>query len=293
MINLELYGKQLASWLGLLDIAELMPEGWTLAGGQLVYMHLTDRGSNDSRPTNDIDAVIDVRGRLNTPVQEFAATLTKVGFIPVVGDPSGNTHRWVRGDATIDILIPRFLRDGVSDGTRSEAGRITTIATAGGQFLLDRSLPTRVNVSGHEAVINAPDLLGAMYGKASALLNVGDVNKERHVEDLLLLAAVADHRELQSFISLSSRQQGRLLNSLRYALNRQSLWHTNEPAIIRSRQFIESAELIALNTDRKAEKPRLSGKSSLGEYLANRTVGTPRQSDADSTTKRIDKRFGR
>jgi hypothetical protein len=31
--------EQTASWLGVLDLYDRLPEGWTLIGGQLVHLH--------------------------------------------------------------------------------------------------------------------------------------------------------------------------------------------------------------------------------------------------------------
>ncbi|RYZ65459.1 MAG: periplasmic heavy metal sensor, partial [Proteobacteria bacterium] len=53
--------EQTASWLGLLDLHERLPHGWTLIGGQLVHLHCAERGQFPVRPTNDADTVIDVR----------------------------------------------------------------------------------------------------------------------------------------------------------------------------------------------------------------------------------------
>lgn len=36
--------QRTASWLGLLDLHERLPEGWTLIGGQLVHLHCAERG---------------------------------------------------------------------------------------------------------------------------------------------------------------------------------------------------------------------------------------------------------
>jgi len=53
--------EQTASWLGILDLYGVLPEGWTLIGGQLVHLHCAERGRFPERPTNDADTVIDVR----------------------------------------------------------------------------------------------------------------------------------------------------------------------------------------------------------------------------------------
>ncbi len=52
--------EQTASWLGILDVYNVLPEGWTLIGGQLVHLHCAERGQFPERPTNDADTVLDV-----------------------------------------------------------------------------------------------------------------------------------------------------------------------------------------------------------------------------------------
>ncbi len=56
----EMPEEQTASWLGILDLYEVLPEGWTLIGGQLVHLHCAERGQFPARPTNDADTVVDV-----------------------------------------------------------------------------------------------------------------------------------------------------------------------------------------------------------------------------------------
>ena len=56
----EMPEEQTASWLGILDLYEVLPEGWTLIGGQLVHLHCAERGLFPARPTNDADTVVDV-----------------------------------------------------------------------------------------------------------------------------------------------------------------------------------------------------------------------------------------
>lgn len=49
--------RQEASWLGLFRLAESVPEGWTLVGGQMVHLHCAERGVDPYRSTPDIDTV--------------------------------------------------------------------------------------------------------------------------------------------------------------------------------------------------------------------------------------------
>jgi hypothetical protein len=52
---------QKQSWHALMDLYERVNSGWTLIGGQLVHLHCAERGASPTRPTNDIDTVVDIR----------------------------------------------------------------------------------------------------------------------------------------------------------------------------------------------------------------------------------------
>ena len=71
--------EQTASWLGVLDLYDHLGEGWTLIGGQLVHLYCAERGQFPVRPTNDVDAVIDVRADPNM-LRTFTSALTGIGF---------------------------------------------------------------------------------------------------------------------------------------------------------------------------------------------------------------------
>ncbi|VXC33813.1 hypothetical protein PSCLAVI8L_60106 [Pseudoclavibacter sp. 8L] len=76
---------------------------------------------------------------------DFTETLTDLGYKSAGESPSilegmkGVQHRWVKGEAQIDVgvLIPRFLGEHADNRTGVTGGR--TIAAPGGQGALDRS----------------------------------------------------------------------------------------------------------------------------------------------------------
>ncbi|WP_424449031.1 hypothetical protein [Microbacterium arborescens] len=93
------------AWVTLLDLHEELPSGWTIVGGQMVHLWCAERGVTMARPTDDADAVLDVRlepGILYT----FTAALKRRGFDAETAS-SGVQHRWRKDDAVIDVLIPR------------------------------------------------------------------------------------------------------------------------------------------------------------------------------------------
>src|SRR5699024_7551093 len=128
--------KQAASWRALLDLHASHPSGWTLVGGQLVHLWCANRNSWPARPTDDVDAVLDIRGHPSA-LLKITETLSDFGFIPAGTTPGGHQHRWIRAEATIDLLIPRHL--GNTAASRRGVGGGTTIETPGAQKALNRT----------------------------------------------------------------------------------------------------------------------------------------------------------
>lgn len=72
-----LAGQQ-SAWRALLEIYDRLSGGWYLVGGQLVHLHCWERGYAPNRPTNDVDAALDVRARPEI-ILEFTRALTEIG----------------------------------------------------------------------------------------------------------------------------------------------------------------------------------------------------------------------
>ena len=53
--------KQEASWRGIVAVSKLVRNGWCLVGGQMVQLWCWERGNEPNRPTDDGDAVLDIR----------------------------------------------------------------------------------------------------------------------------------------------------------------------------------------------------------------------------------------
>ncbi|MCL2848797.1 MAG: hypothetical protein FWE61_01975, partial [Micrococcales bacterium] len=123
-------------WLALFDVHDAHPAGWTLVGGQMVHLWCAERGTSPARPTDDLDTVLDVRAQPSV-LMTFTSVLGGLGFVPAGTSPNGHQHRWVRGGAQIDILIPRGV--GERAARRKGAGGGTTLETPGAQQALDRT----------------------------------------------------------------------------------------------------------------------------------------------------------
>jgi hypothetical protein len=70
---------QYQSWMGLLELANKLPTGWTLIGGQLVQLHCWEKDKSPARITTDIDTVLNVVSNPDI-LKIFTKTLQELGF---------------------------------------------------------------------------------------------------------------------------------------------------------------------------------------------------------------------
>ena len=178
--------KQEASWRGIIAVSKMVQSGWCLVGGQMVQLLCWERGSEPTRPTDDGDAVLDIRAR-PTIMKDFTNALVASGFEPDGESWEGHQHRWTNGDGQIDILLPegigaRAKRRGVRGGT--------TLETPGAQNVLYRAEPLKVSLEGFEGTIFRPSVQGALLAKAYAYGVVNDSLRRRHLEDLAALVGL-------------------------------------------------------------------------------------------------------
>lgn len=197
--------EQAASWHGLMDLQEKVPTGWTLVGGQLVHLHCAERGERPQRPTDDIDTVVDVRAA-SEMLAIFTQALLDLNFEPGTSG-WGLQHRWHRGDAQIDVLLP----DGIGDRAtvRQGAGGAPTLTTPGGSQALLRSETVEVEIDGRIGRVCRPNLVGALVMKAAAHTAVGDAGRGRHRLDFVTLAALVARTDFQD-TALSNKDRTRL-----------------------------------------------------------------------------------
>ena len=179
---------QHSAWTALLDLYDRRPTGWTLVGGQMVHLHCAERGASPTRPTDDVDAVLDVRAEPHA-LKDVTTTLTNLGFTSAGTSWNGHQHRWIRDDdAVIDVLIPRHL--GIRAASRTGAAGGTTLETPGAQQALDRTEDVAVDVAGRVGTVRRPNLLGALVAKAAAHTVTVDVDRERHITDFAVLTTL-------------------------------------------------------------------------------------------------------
>jgi hypothetical protein len=203
-------GPQAASWHGVMDLHGRLDYGWTLVGGQMVHLHCAERNYAPPRATDDVDTVIDVRADKNM-LEIFTKTLVELGFAAGGISAEGIQHRWVRDEATIDVLLP----EGVGERAASRVG-VTgspTIPTPGGTQALERSESVPVTVEGREGRVRRPTIVGALVMKAAAHSAVGDAAKGRHRSDFATLAALVAARDFRD-VALNKKDRRRLSEML-------------------------------------------------------------------------------
>jgi hypothetical protein len=182
-----LVGRQEASWRALLELAPALRESWLLIGGQMVLLHEVERQARDLRPTDDIDVVVNLRvdpGGL----ARIHATLTEHRFVQALPSTEGVAHRYEREGAVIDVLAP----DHIGKRAQLRLGSGRTIEAPGTSQAFTRSAHVLVElVDGATAIIRRPTLVGALIGKAAAVLEITSQSpaaRAKHLRDVDALA---------------------------------------------------------------------------------------------------------
>lgn len=182
------------AWHALMNLHDAIPTDWALVGGQMVHLHCAERGASPLRPTDDADAVVDVRARPDM-LHDFTTALLDLGFAPETSG-SGMQHRWKRDRAQIDVLIPEGL------GARAEArGGVhgaPSVAAPGTTQALTRASDIEVEVAGKRGTVRRPNLVGALVGKAAARVDLGSGGTSgRHCADFVVLAGLVAARDFR------------------------------------------------------------------------------------------------
>lgn len=203
---------QKQSWHALMDLYERLSSNWALIGGQLVHLHCAERGVSPTRPTNDVDTVVNIRAS-QTALATFTGALKDMGFAP---DTSGDgiQHRWRRDQAQIDVLIP----EGVGERAAGRAGAegAPTIPSPGTTQALHRSEPVLIRAEGRTGTVLRPNLVGALVGKAAARTEIAsDRASTRHCTDFVVLAHLVSARDFRE-TELDKKDRTRLRKMITY-----------------------------------------------------------------------------
>jgi len=205
-------GGWAAPWPLVVEIAAALPVGsWMLVGGLMVQLHAHAAGVDLVRPTDDVDALVDVMAA-GVTVSTIADRLRAIGFAVIEpGWENGPAHRLQRGRDVVDLLVADHLP---SHKRPRLAGRPAMAADGGAQAL---ARTERVAVIDGDAVVylSIPDRLGALVLKAAAY-GADSRDRERHLRDGALLAAlITDHRtELTRLQGSDQKRLRRLRDAL-------------------------------------------------------------------------------
>jgi hypothetical protein len=173
------------------------------------------------QPQIVVDAVLDVRSQPDA-LRSVTQALSDIGFITDLAmSVNGVNHRWRRGDAIIDLLIPRHL--GTRASARGDIHGAPGLETPGAQKQIDRTQTVMVSVGDRTAQINRPSLVGSLIGKASALLLPGD--GLRHLEDFAVLSCLVTPMDFGSDPALNRLDMRRLQHAI-------GMLRANHPAIV-------------------------------------------------------------
>lgn len=183
-----LAGRQRESWHALAELVPALGDRCLLIGGQMVFLHEVERGADETRPTDDVDVVVDLRVE-PTGLARVHRVLIDADFEQAVPSPDGIAHRYTRESATIDVLAP----DNLGPRARLTLGVGRTIEAPGASQALARSGVVLVEIiDGEPAVkLRRPTLVGALLGKVAAATQIVSQSADaqaKHLRDVDSLA---------------------------------------------------------------------------------------------------------
>jgi hypothetical protein len=189
-----LVGRQSESWSAFVELAPDLGEECLLVGGQMVFLHEVERDADDSRPTADVDLVVDLRLR-PTALQQVNSVLVDADFDQLDPNANGIAHRYTRRGASLDVLAP----DNIGPRAQLAIGAGRTIEAPGSTQAFARSERIQVVLAtGESATIRRPTLVGAVLGKTAAVTKISSQTREqrakhrRDVDSLARLVGAAD-----------------------------------------------------------------------------------------------------
>ena len=188
----------------------LSPDRWMLVGGLMVHAHAQLTGIQHTRPTDDVDLVVEVRAG---SYAQAAAVIQRLGYVQHESlDRQAPFHRFTRGREHVDLMGPedkpvRFLGREVLavPGSRSALNRTIAYETVGG------------------VGIRIPDVESALSLKGAAFRLPGP-NRVRHLQDAVTLFACLD--TAQPDISKSMKKN---INNLISAMDNAEAWSFADP----------------------------------------------------------------
>ncbi len=190
-------------WDALLDLANNRSRlEWTLIGGQMVMLHAAENQAAPLRVSRDLDIVVNARV-VTGALRSMVASLKQTGFELAGASPDGIAHRYVRGQASIDLLAPEGLGQR-ADLTTTPPGR--TVQVPGGTQALNRTEMVPVAHVGRNGLVPRPSLLGAIVVKAAAI-PVDDAPRAQEHDLAMLLSMIADPAVMAASMTPKDRKR--------------------------------------------------------------------------------------
>jgi hypothetical protein len=195
---------------------------WTLIGGLMVQLHAVAAGLPVVRPTNDVDVLLHVetgRGR----AEQVARGLEELGYAlaPGIDARTGTAHRFVRGEAVVDLVssgVERSVVDVVAadhapPSTLERIRGYDLVQVEGGTQALRRTVLADLEItSSGRTTVSVPDAFGALILKAAAH-KTDTRDRDRHLTDAAVLLACVDPFEERA---PSGSDRSRLLHLRRH-----------------------------------------------------------------------------
>lgn len=170
-------------WRLLFEIAEVTTPGeWVLVGGLMVQVHALRARVGASRPTDDVDLLLNLAA---ANVGAVAAPLQALGFRPAEPRVRTVLHRFHRGDESVDVMAER--------GASARWAQRSIFQAPAARQAIDRRDWYDLRGAGRTVRIAVPDPLGAIVAKAAAY-TVDQRDRRRHLDDLAVLLAAAGGR---------------------------------------------------------------------------------------------------
>jgi hypothetical protein len=193
-------------WSTLAELASATQASeWVLFGGLMVQVHALRAGITPSRPTRDVDLVIDVQARASN-VASVSGAIRQLGFIArMPSQKSSPLHRFERGREQIDIMVP----DHLPAHSRVRVLARPVIAVAAGAQAIGRRDHCTVRRHTGSFTIDVPDVIASLIAKGAAF-RADQRDKARHIGDCAVLLASADGLESIDFEALTKNDRRRL-----------------------------------------------------------------------------------
>lgn len=196
-------------WPLLTEVADATPDrSWVLVGGMMTQLHALRGRVNASRPTTDVDLLINLEA-IAAQIGAVAGPLQRIGLQPV--HPQGSFHRFIRDRDIVDIMVSRS-----APGARW--ARHPVMRAPGASLALHQHDAYIIEIDGRADVrIHVPTSAAAMVLKAAAYVD-DRRDQGRHLEDLVILLA-ADTRPEPDYSDIPKSQRRHLEPALAQLAN--------------------------------------------------------------------------